>query len=729
MSGPLEHVAILRRAAIIFLPLVIVAACVIYLLYAGQREAIRAEAEAGERRVALTAEQRITQTIMIILSDTLYLAAQGTLQDWLETNDSDDLRDLQREHLAFARSKAIYDRIRLVDLSGLEVSRVDWNRGIPAIAPADGLGKLASAPVFQNTLKLNQGQLAVTQLTLVDDPLAPDGPKIPVICVSAPIFDNAGRKSGIIILDYRGQRLIDRIASLSNETSVVWLTDDHGDWLIGPTVEGGLGFHPTVHQDADGPDSFAAAFAGVWRTIQDDVTSGTAETEAGRFHYAKIDPDDYRPVALQSQDRRVIAGPSWIAIVHTPRAMIWPRGTQLAQYIAAAGAIVLMLAAIALGLATHQVRRRESEARLRENEARLRDLLESAPDGVVIIDDGGRIKLVNAQIERLFNYPRQELIGQSIDVLVPQELRPAHQEPRAGYRDVARTLQMRSGIDLRGVRKDGSEFPISVSLSPTGAGKETAIFCDIRDMTAQRMTERKIQELNRRLLQDNTELEALNRELEAFSYSVSHDLRAPLRSIDGFSRALLEDAGDKLDNSSRSHLDRVRSAVQRMEVLITDLLKLASVSRLDLNKDVVDLSALAGEIARDLAVSDPGRNAEIDIAPGLRASADPRLLRIALENLLGNAWKFTAKSPAATISVGQVATGAGPAFFIRDNGVGFDMAQSTRLFRPFQRLHDSQFPGTGIGLATAQRVIRRHGGEIWATSQSGDGAVFFFTLN
>ena len=712
------------------MPLTIVAACVIYLLYLGQVEAIRVEAEAGERRVATATEQRVTQPLINILSDTLYLATQEALQGWLTTSDPDALRHLQSEHIAFVRSKAVYDRIRLLDLGGREISRVDWNRGAPGIAPDESLGDLADAPAFQDTLKLNQGQLAVTQLTLVDDPLAPDGPKIPVISVSAPVFDHAGRKGGVVILDYRGQMLIDRVASLSNETTVVWLTDDRGGWLIGPAANGGVTFRPGTGQGTDNPDDFVVAFPDAWLAAQDGTASGTIQTPAGRFHFVKINPDEYRPVALQSKDGQAVVGPSWIGVIYTSRAAIWAHSAQLRRYIAAAaGTLLLLFAGIAIGLARHQAQRRLSELHLRENEARLRDLLESAPDGVVIVSAAGRIELVNVQIERLFSYPRHELIGKSIDMLVPDDLRTAHQGNRASYLQDARTRQMGAGLDLRGVRKDGSEFPISLSLSPTRTGKEMTIFCDIRDMTAQRTTEQKIQELNRRLLQDNTELEALNRELEAFSYSVSHDLRAPLRAIDGFSQALLEDAGDKLDTGSRSHLDRVRSAVQRMEVLITDLLKLASVSRLDLNKDVVDLTALAGDIARDLAVSDPGRSTRIDVAPGLCTSADPRLLRIALENLLGNAWKFTAKNAPATISVGQVMTGVGPAFFVRDNGVGFDMAQSARLFRPFQRLHDGQFPGTGIGLATAQRVIRRHGGEIWAKSQAGDGATFFFTLN
>lgn len=225
------------------------------------------------------------------------------------------------------------------------------------------------------------------------------------------------------------------------------------------------------------------------------------------------------------------------------------------------------------------------------------------------------------------------------------------------------------------------------------------------------------------------ELERKNKELEAFSYSVSHDLRAPLRSIDGFSQALLEDYAEKLEGNGRDYLRRVRAAAQRMGLLIDDMLQLSSVGRADLRRGPVDLSEAARATAADLRRHEPEREVEVRIEDGLGCDADARLLRIALDNLIGNAWKFTAKAVRPEIAVGADRCGQETTYFVRDNGAGFDMQYADKLFQPFQRLHrEADFPGTGIGLATVHRIVERHGGRVWAEGAVGRGATVFFTL-
>jgi signal transduction histidine kinase len=227
----------------------------------------------------------------------------------------------------------------------------------------------------------------------------------------------------------------------------------------------------------------------------------------------------------------------------------------------------------------------------------------------------------------------------------------------------------------------------------------------------------------------NTALEAANKELEAFSYSVSHDLRAPLRSIDGFSQALLEDFEDKLDAQGKNYLQRVREGTRRMGQLIEDLLRLSRVTRSEMRWESVDLSGMAGSITSDLQQTQPDRRVEFAISDGMTAKGDPALLRVALENLLSNAWKFTGKNPAAKVEFGLGLQDGRQAYFVRDNGAGFDMAYANKLFGVFQRLHASaEFPGTGIGLAIVQRIMHRHGGRIWAEGEVGEGATFYFTL-
>jgi signal transduction histidine kinase len=247
----------------------------------------------------------------------------------------------------------------------------------------------------------------------------------------------------------------------------------------------------------------------------------------------------------------------------------------------------------------------------------------------------------------------------------------------------------------------------------------------------QRVEERthELQERNESLRRNAAELLAANTELDAFAYSVSHDLRAPLRSIDGFSQILLEDYAGKLDEAGCESLQRVRAASQRMGTLIDDLLKLARVTRAEIRTEVVDLSGMARDIAADLQRATPERQVEFAIAPGLTARGDARLLRVALDNLLRNSWKYTAKQPAPRVEFRSADANGGQAFMVRDNGAGFDMKYADKLFGVFQRLHSAaDFEGTGIGLATVRRIINRHGGRIWAEGAVDQGATFYFTL-
>jgi light-regulated signal transduction histidine kinase (bacteriophytochrome) len=235
--------------------------------------------------------------------------------------------------------------------------------------------------------------------------------------------------------------------------------------------------------------------------------------------------------------------------------------------------------------------------------------------------------------------------------------------------------------------------------------------------------------LEQTLQQRTASLEATNRELEAFNYSVAHDLRAPLRGIDSFSQLLIERYSQRLDTEGLAYLNRVRAAASRMSQLIDALLSLAQVGRSDLQPLDLDFSQLVRSVASEVAAANPGRSVPMVIAPGMRAYGDSRLLRVVVANLLENAWKFTARRQRPSVEVGSVQNTKLPTYYVRDNGAGFDPAYASRLFGAFQRLHpDREFPGTGIGLAIVQRVIARHGGTVWADSQPDRGATFFFTL-
>jgi len=279
---------------------------------------------------------------------------------------------------------------------------------------------------------------------------------------------------------------------------------------------------------------------------------------------------------------------------------------------------------------------------------------------------------------------------------------------------------------------EGRDYSVRPKLS--GEGEIAVLVSAFGEMLTQiQARDRSLQEshdlLEQRVQTRTSELHALNKELEAFCYSVSHDLRSPLRSIDGFSLALLEDHGDVLPQEGREHLQRIRAATQRMGMLIDDLLNLSRITRTSLHTETVDMSGLARAAAAELAAVQPDRHVDVSIQDGMTASGDARLVRLVYDNLIGNAWKFTSRQPAARIEVGTANRDGIAAFFVRDNGAGFDPAYADRLFGVFQRLHAmTDFPGTGVGLAIVDRIIHRHGGRVWADGAVGRGATFYFTL-
>ncbi len=364
--------------------------------------------------------------------------------------------------------------------------------------------------------------------------------------------------------------------------------------------------------------------------------------------------------------------------------------------------------AVFVALSRSAQRQRIQAGILAKAEQRFRSLLNAAPDAMLITKETGEIVLANSRTDGLFGYHRRDILGHDIRKLIPDWCPATESDKR----------------EWTAMRSDGVRFPSEVSSSPLQTEEGLLVTSAVRDISDRRRNEQRIEERNRQLA-------ALNQELEAFSYSVSHDLRAPLRSIEGFSKILLRDySGRELDETAGSYLERMRAAAERMAQLIEDLLELSRVSRTELSFEVVDLSRMAESAIEEFRSRDPERQVKVTIQPELFTRGDARLLSVALCNLLGNAWKFTGNREDAEIEMTKKSMNGIDTFCVRDNGAGFNPEFSDKLFAPFQRLHRvSEFEGTGVGLAIVQRVIQRHNGKVCADSKVGEGASFYFTLN
>ncbi len=348
---------------------------------------------------------------------------------------------------------------------------------------------------------------------------------------------------------------------------------------------------------------------------------------------------------------------------------------------------------------------------LQSGRVHFRNVVERNLDGVIVVGGDGAVRYVNPAAEQLFGMNREEIVGRSFGLPVDAD----------------------APVEVDFVTPEGKPGTGEMRVVATEWEGDKATLISFRDITQRKQAELEIRLLNEtlesRVVRRTEQLEAVNRELEAFNYAVSHDLRAPLARIDGYASLLLDELKETVDDEYLGYLGRIRAGVKSMVELTDGLLQLSRLTNRTLDLLEVDLSAAAEQVLETLRSRDPSRKATCRVAAGLKARGDLVLLRAVLENLISNAWKYTGKTAEAEIEVGSIQGDDGPIFFVRDNGAGFDMADTDRLFRAFQRLHEqSVFPGIGVGLTTVQRIIHRHRGKVWAEAEVGKGATFFFSL-
>ncbi|HEY4987587.1 MAG TPA: PAS domain S-box protein, partial [Bradyrhizobium sp.] len=365
--------------------------------------------------------------------------------------------------------------------------------------------------------------------------------------------------------------------------------------------------------------------------------------------------------------------------------------------------------------------RKAAEMHLAQMEGRYRGLLEAAPDAMVVVNQGGEIVLLNLRAEAEFGYRRDELLGQQVTNIIPEGFAERLVADDLRSAEDARAQKIGTGIELTGQRKDGSEFPIEIMLSPLEGTEGILVTAAIRDITARRQDERT-------LLERNNELQVAVNELDAFSYSVSHDLRAPLRAIDGYSQILLKQYGSLLSGDPRKYLQRVRDNTVQMGLLVDDLLRFSRLGRQPLARQLVPTGAIVEQSLREAQQQAAGRSVKVSVGDLPPVWGDAALLKQVFMNLIDNAFKYTQLRDAAAVEIGSQKIAGEQVFLVRDNGVGFDMQYADKLFDVFQRLHRAEdFAGTGVGLAIVQRIVQRHGGRVWAEAAVDQGATFYFT--
>jgi PAS domain S-box-containing protein len=529
-------------------------------------------------------------------------------------------------------------------------------------------------------------------------------PEYNVIAVAVPVKAENRGVMAILVLQLRLNALLQWARELEVESSgSVYVVDRQGHGVaLGPTAAdevADLSPVPAVGRALAGERGIETA----WDPIEKETRLAA-----------------YEPVP----------GYGWGIVIQQPAAAAFAaRDATLTQILLAYGLICLFAAALAYLFVRTLAERKQHEEALKDSEERFRGMAEAAEDAIISADQQGRITFFNHGAERVFGHGGHVMIGKPLTAIMPERFRDAHQAGLKRFLATGEARVVGRTVELVGLKSDGSEFPLELSLSSWKMDQGAFFTGIVRDITERKQAEENVRKLNEHLNLRAIELEAANKELEAFSYSVSHDLRAPLRAVDGFSRILLQKHGAALPPDALRYQNLICENAQQMGRLIDDLLSFSRLSRQPLKRQAVEPRQIVDEALRHLSRESDNGHAQISVSKLRACQADPALLKQVYVNLISNAIKYSRKREGARIEIGCMDDNGPPIYYVRDNGVGFEMKYADKLFGVFQRLHRAEeYEGTGVGLAIVQRIVNRHGGRIWADAGIDKGATFYFTL-
>lgn len=523
-------------------------------------------------------------------------------------------------------------------------------------------------------------------------------PRFNVVAVAVPIKAKDRDITGILVLQVR----IDSLLAWMKEIEV-----GPSGFLFAVDREGKVVAHP--QQAVQGKTTDYSTFPSVQK-----VLGGKQGVEVL-----------FNP--MEKEDRVVayapVPGYGWGVIAQEPTATAFAaRNSSLRRLLFTYGFIALLAMVLAYLIVRTFVERKTVEELLTASEERFRGMAEAASDAIISADSSGNITYFNRGAERMFGYIAGEAVGQPLTLLMPETFRDAHRQGLKRFLSTGEARVIGKTVELVGKRRDGAEFPLELSLSTLRTSEGVFFTGILRDATERKRFEAEI-------LDRNKQIEAANKELEAFSYSVSHDLRAPLRAMDGFSRILLEKQTSQLPPENQRYLGLIRDNAQQMGRLIDDLLAFSRLSRQALRKQTVAPAEMVRQALNDLRHEETNGQVQISVGDLVACQADPALLRQIFVNLLSNAIKFASGREGARVEIGCFTDNGEPVYFVKDNGAGFDMKYADKLFGVFQRLHRAEeYEGTGVGLAIVHRIVSRHGGRVWAEAEMDKGATFYFTL-